>query len=192
MGLFGNKKSKIDLENIISVVLLEQTQLYGKKNNWGLSFGDTFGSPMVMEQTVPTDSRLKFSVTYRNGKKEIVEVLFGTAEADTLLQKAIDPEMTDSYGDTQKKESVPYKPVTVQKNQLPTGDYLIGRDIPVGTYDFTWAYGHGVIQKFKNDHDSTLGKVHIMKMWVPNMIMNTDSVFMLYAQRENCLKLPET
>ena len=40
MGLFGNKKSKIDLENIISVVLLEQTQLYGKKNNWGLSFGD--------------------------------------------------------------------------------------------------------------------------------------------------------
>ena len=36
MGLFGNKKSKIDLENIISVVLLEQTQLYGKKNNWDL------------------------------------------------------------------------------------------------------------------------------------------------------------
>ena len=47
MGLFGNKKNKIDLENIISVVLLEQTQLYGKKNNWGLSFGDTFGSPIL-------------------------------------------------------------------------------------------------------------------------------------------------
>ena len=31
MGLFGNKKSKIDLENIISVVLLEQTQLYGNE-----------------------------------------------------------------------------------------------------------------------------------------------------------------
>lgn len=157
MGLFGNKKSKVDLENIISVVLLEQTQLYGKKNNWGLSFGDTFGSPMVMEQTVPTGSRLKFSVTYRNGKKEIVEVLSGTAEADALLQKAIDPDITDSSGDTQQKESVPYKPITVQKNQLPTGDYLIGRDIPVGIYDFTWVYGHGVIQKFKNDHDSTLG-----------------------------------
>lgn len=157
MGLFGNKKSKIDLENIISVVLLEQTQLYGKKNNWGLSFGDTFGSPMVMEQTVPTGSRLKFSVTYRNGKKEIVEVLSGTAEADALLQKAIDPEITDSSGDIQQKESVPYKPITVQKNQLPTGDYLIGRDIPVGIYDFTWVYGHGVIQKFTNDHDSTLG-----------------------------------
>ena len=145
MGLFGNKKSKIDLENIISVVLLEQTQLYGKKNNWGLSFGDTFGAPMVMEQTVPTGSRLKFSVTYRNGKKEIVEVLSGTAEADVLLQKAIDPEITDSSGDTQQKESVPYQPITVQKNQLPTGDYLIGRDIPVGIYDFTWVYGHGVL-----------------------------------------------
>ena len=36
------------------------------------------------------------------------------------------------------------------------------------------------------------GQVHITKMWVPNMIMNTDSVFMLYAQRANCLKLPET
>lgn len=113
MGLFGNKKSKIDLENIISVVLLEQTQLYGKKNNWGLSFGDTFGAPMVMEQTVPTGSRLKFSVTYRNGKKEIVEVLSGTAEADALLQKAIDPEITDSSGDIQQKGSVPYKPITV-------------------------------------------------------------------------------
>lgn len=157
MGLFGNKKNKIDLKNIISVVLLEQTQLYGKKYNWGLSFGDTFGSPMVMEQTVPTGSRLKFSVTYRNGKKEVVEVLSGTAEADALLQKAIDPEITDSSGDVQQKESVPYKPITVQKNQLPTGDYLIGRDIPVGIYDFTWVYGHGVIQKFKNDHDSTLG-----------------------------------
>ena len=192
MGLFGNKKSKIDFENIISVVLLEQTQLYGKKNNWGLSFGDTFGSPMVMEQTVPTGSRLKFSVTYRNGKKEIVEVLSGTAEADALLQKAIDPDITDSSGDTQQKESVPYKPITVQKNQLPTGDYLIGRDIPVGIYDFTWVYGHGVIQKFKNDHDSTLGASTYYENVGANMIMNTDSVFTLYAQRENCLKLPET
>ena len=84
-------------------------------------------------------------------------MLSGTAEADALLQKAIDPEITDSSGDIQQKGSVPYKPITVQKNQLPTGDYLIGRDIPVGIYDFTWVYGHGVIQKFKNDHDSTLG-----------------------------------
>ena len=104
MGLFGNKKSKIDLENIISVVLLEQTQLYGKKNNWGLSFGNACGAPMIMEQTVPTGSRLKFSVTYRNGKKEIVEVLSGTVEADVLLQKAIDPEMPDSSNNIQQKK----------------------------------------------------------------------------------------
>lgn len=127
MGLFGNKKSKIDLENIISVVLLEQTQLYGMKNNWELSFGDAFGTPMVMEQTVPTGSRLKFSVTYRNGKKEIVEVLSGTVEADVLLQKAIDPEMLDSSNNIQQKESVLYQSIRLQKNQLPTGDYLIGR-----------------------------------------------------------------
>ena len=179
MGLFGNKKSKIDLENIISVVLLEQTQLYGKKNNWELSFGDTFGAPMVMEQTVPTGSRLKFSVTYRNGKKEIVEVLSGTAEADVLLQKAIDPEITDSSGDTQQKESVPYQPITVQKNQLES----------------TISHGFMVMESFRNSRMSMIilwGQVHIMKMWVSNMIMNTDSVFMLYAQRENCLKLPGT
>ena len=71
---------------------------------------------MVMKQTVPIGSRLKFSVTYRNGKKEIVEVLSGTAEADVLLQKAIDPEMSDSSNNIQQKESAPYQPIRLQKN----------------------------------------------------------------------------
>lgn len=155
MGLFGRKKGAIDFENIVSVVLIEQTHLYGKQNNWGLNFnGSTFGSPMVMDQTVPTGTKLKFSVTYRNGKKDLVEVMAGTSEADLLLQKAVDPDIpVDDSADIQE----PYQPVTVQKNQLPTGDYLIGRDIPAGTYDFTWVYGHGTIQKYINDKDTTLG-----------------------------------
>ncbi len=47
--------------------------------------------------------------------------------------------------------------VVLQKNQLPNGKYLVGRDIPAGIYDFTWIFGNGSIMKFKNDHDTTLG-----------------------------------
>lgn len=54
-------------------------------------------------------------------------MLSGTVEADVVLQKAIDPEMSGSSNNIQQKESVPYQTITAQQNQLPSGDYLIGR-----------------------------------------------------------------
>lgn len=35
----------------------------------------------------------------------------------------------------------------IQKNQLPNGRYVIGKDIPVGNYDFEALHGSGIIVK---------------------------------------------
>lgn len=159
MGLFTNKS--IDFDKIRSVVILEQTQLYKEKSNWGLSIGSTLGDSRAIAMdggNVPTCMEIKFSITYKNGKKEIVKATSGTELCDHLLQLAIDPaiESAARYSNN-TEEFYEYEPVSLGKNQLPNGDYLVGRDIPVGTYDFTWVFGRGDIMKFKNDHDTTLG-----------------------------------
>ena len=155
MGLFTNKS--IDFDKVSSVVILEQTQLYKGNSNWGLSFGSTLGDSRVIAMdggNVPVGMEIKFSVTYKNGKKEIIKATSGTELCDRLLQMAIDPAAVAPSGTTTSSE---YEPVSLGKNQLPNGDYLIGRDIPAGTYDFTWVFGSGDIMKFMNDHDTTLG-----------------------------------
>lgn len=50
-----------------------------------------------------------------------------------------------------------HAPAALGKNQLVSGSYLIGRDIPAGVYDLTWVYGNGRVLKFMNDHDTSLG-----------------------------------
>lgn len=34
MGLFSRQRNELDFENIVSLVILEQTQLYKNKSNW--------------------------------------------------------------------------------------------------------------------------------------------------------------
>lgn len=159
MGLFTNKS--IDFDKIQSVVILEQTQLYKGKSNWGISFGSTLGDSRVIAMdgsNVLAGMEIKFSITYKNGKKEIVKATSGTEFCDSLLQLAIDPSVERAARPMNSaEESSEYEPVSPGKNQLPNGDYLVGRDIPVGTYDFTWVFGSGDIMKFKNGHDTTLG-----------------------------------
>ena len=43
------------------------------------------------------------------------------------------------------------------KNQLPQGRYIIGRDLPEGTFDFTWVWGEGYLFLYKTDENTTLG-----------------------------------
>ena len=120
-----------------------------------------FGDSRVIAMdggNVPAGMEIKFSVTYKNGKKEIVKATSGTELCDQLLQMAIDPvEKSTAKPASNAEEPSEYEPVSLGKNQLPNGNYLIGRDIPVGTYDFTWVFGSGDIMKFENDHDTTLG-----------------------------------
>ena len=166
MGLFGKKKEKIDFDNIASVVIIEQTQLYINRSRWGVSFGSTRGDSrvMAMEGSTPAGAEIKFSVTYKNGRKEIVKAMSGTDLCDRLLQLALDPVPAQNDIQNDDKE---YFPVSLGKNELPAGRYLIGKDIPEGTYDFTWVWGNGFIHKYENDHDTTLGAC-TFSQWVGN------------------------
>lgn len=158
MGLFSRQRKELDFENIISVVILEQTQLYKNKSNWGVSFGSTLGDGHViaMDGRVPAGSEIKFSATYRNGKKEIIKAMSGTDVCDRILQLAVDPSLPQAQSAGVKAEKE-YSSVSVGKKELTSGQYIIGKDIPEGTYDFTWVWGKGSISKYKNDHDTTLG-----------------------------------
>lgn len=154
MGIFGKKKQKDVLKDAVSAVLLQQTNLYQEKSKWGMTFDpDKFmnGHTILTSETVPAGTELTFSVTYRDGRQEIMKATSGTVLCDRLLQMALDPAAKKASGNEQ------YAPVELQKNQLPNGDYLIGRDIPAGVYDFTWVFGEGQVHKYKNDHDTTLG-----------------------------------
>lgn len=156
MCLFGKKSEQIDIDNIASVVIIEKTQLYINRSRWGLSFGATIGDSrvMAMEGSTPAGAEIKFSVTYNNGRTEIVKAMSGTDLCDRLLQLALDPAPVQNSRQNDDKE---YSPVSLGKNELPAGRYLIGKDIPEGTYDFTWVWGHGSMGKYQNDHDTTLG-----------------------------------
>lgn len=164
MCLFRRKREKFDITNIISVVVLEKTQYYTDRRNWGLSYGSSWDDSRVfsMKETVPAGMEILFSVTYKDGNKETIKAKSGTEKCEKLLQLALDPpidEMDESYpNEIFSTESNTEKPiVSVGKNELPPGDYVIGKDIPPGTYDFTWVWGQGAILKFKNEHDTTLG-----------------------------------
>lgn len=163
---FFRRKQEIDFDNIVSVVILEHTQLYKSSRNLGLSFGSTMGDSRIIatEGNTPAGTEIKFSVTYKNGKKEIVKAMSGTELYDRLLQFAKDPPTVQnaaikptSVGKAKKDDDKSYTPVTLGKNELPAGRYIIGKDIPEGVYDFTWVWGNGSIMKFKNDHDTTMG-----------------------------------
>lgn len=152
-----NRKSQKQFSDIQSVVILEQTQIYEDKQNWGINFGsDGFfdNSAILMDGgTFPAGSIITFSVTYNDGTKEIIKETSGTNRCDKLLQMALDPNLEKEVLSNDEK----YTPITLRKNQLPAGNYIIGKDIPKGIYDFTWIFGSGMILKFRDEHDTTLG-----------------------------------
>lgn len=161
MRMNKKSKSKHTFDDIVFVVILERTQLYKNKNNWGLSFGNggLFDSHVIAMDggQVPDGTVITFSVTYKDGSKEIIKERSGTDKCNRLMQLAVDPPSAVKSGDVSPKYSEEYVPIQLQKNQLPQGSYIIGKDIPVGNYDFSWVFGSGVIKKYKNDHDTTLG-----------------------------------
>lgn len=162
MGIFSSLfgTNDIDTGNIKSVVLLNQTQLFTEEVRTGVSFGGTWGDSRVMKmaETVPTGTEFTFSVTYKDKTKKIIKAKNGTTVCDKLLQLVFDDEPVGenasvTQNEPKKREA---ESVTVGKNQLPAGVYIIGKDIPVGTYDFKWIWGSGSISKFK-DETTTLG-----------------------------------
>lgn len=117
-----------------------------------------------MSQSVPAGAELSFSVTYKTGRKKVLKVMSGTALADRLLQLAMDPdirrrEVKQAVGKSSKKVSHTSEKALIQlrKNQLPQGRYIFGKDLPVGTFDFTWVWGSGSIELYGTAENTTLG-----------------------------------
>lgn len=94
---------------------------------------------------IKTDIRFLFAVRYHDGSAQLIQTHEGTKTTMKLLQLCEDiasgriqppaPGPTISHG--------PAQPHKLGKNELPQGTYLIGRDIPAGTYDFFVVYGFG-------------------------------------------------
>ena len=168
MSIF--KQLKFNIDDIISVVILEQTQNYRTRTKSGLVFGNSLLNPDVVfmdGNSEPTGVTYTFSVTHKDGKKEIIKADSGTDRCDLLLQKSMDDDITnispasDEQEQPQKaKEPAPER----KKNQLPRGIYEIGKDIPAGTYDFHHVWGNGSLQKYMGD-DTTLGNNNLME-WI--------------------------
>ena len=161
---------KFNIEDIASVVILEQTQNYRTRTKSGLVFGNSLLNPDVVfmdGNSEPTGVTYTFSVTYKDGKKEIIKANSGTDRCDLLLQKSMDgdisniPPASDEQEQPKKaKEPAPER----KKNQLPRGIYEIGKDIPAGTYDFHHVWGHGSLQKYIAK-ETILGNNNLME-WI--------------------------
>lgn len=143
-----------NIDDVESVVIIEQTQNYKNKSKAGLLFGDNLFNPNVLfmdGNSEPTGSVYTFSVTLKNGEKKIVKERSGTTMCDELLQKALDPEYLSETDNQQVKETnitqpqPPTRAPELKKNQLPQGEYKIGVDIPEGRFDFHLEWGDGVI-----------------------------------------------
>lgn len=155
MGLFNKKK--ILIEDIISVVILEQTQNYSRKTKTGLVYGDSFFNPDVVfmdGNAEPIGTTYTFSVTLKDGRKEIIKADSGTSICDQLLQKALDYESVVPTDAPQVSRKAP----ELQKNQLPQGVYIVGKDIPEGVFDFHHVWGNGSIHVYKSE-DTILGNL---------------------------------
>lgn len=126
-------------------------------NRAGLVFGDSLLTPDVVfmdGNAEPAGCTYTFSVTYKGGKKEIVKAKSGTDLCDRLLQLSLDTSdmpMSD-VANGNKVQRAP----ELQKNQLPQGVHLIGKDIPAGVYDFHHVWGNGNLQLYRSE-ETTLG-----------------------------------
>lgn len=165
MGLF--KKKQRNIEDIVNVVILEQSQNYSRgKAKAGLAFGDSLLNPDVIfmdGELQPAGCTYTFSVTYRGGDKEIVKAVSGTALCDSLLQIAMDGG-NDTLPAGESPKATPEKAPELKKNQLSQGVYKVGQDVPAGTYDFHHVWGNGGLQVYRSEK-TTLGNCEITE-WI--------------------------
>ena len=95
---------------------------------------------------IKSDVRVLFIVKLNNGTAQIIQTREGTKETLRLLQLSEDTAngyVAPPPPPPPKSSTTPVKPYQLGKNELPQGSYLIGRDIPAGTYDFFVVYGTG-------------------------------------------------
>lgn len=158
MGLFNKKNFNMD--NVVSVVIIEQTQNYSKKSKAGFVFGDSVLNPDVIfmdGNAEPSGCTYTFSVTFKDGKKDIIKANSGTPICDKLLQRALDSETIVPLETNTVSKRYNTAP-ELQKNQLPQGIYKVGREIPAGVFDFHHVWGNGRIDVYKAE-ETILGNL---------------------------------
>lgn len=94
---------------------------------------------------IKTDVRFLFAVRYQDGSAQLIQTREGSQTTMKLLQLCDDIANGRIQPPTPgpKLSTEPAQPYKLGKNELPQGQYLIGRDIPAGTYDFFVVYGFG-------------------------------------------------
>ena len=95
---------------------------------------------------IKSDVRILFIARLNDGSAELIQAKEGSEASLKLLQLSEDTEngyVQPTPPPRPQASSEPAKPYQLGKNELPQGNYLIGRDIPAGTYDFFVVYGSG-------------------------------------------------
>jgi len=87
------------------------------------------------------DGRILFAVKLANGAAQLIQAREGTNESVKLLSLCGDIQPPTLQ--KPQSSSTPAQSYQLGKNELPQGRYLIGQDIPAGTYDFFVIYGSG-------------------------------------------------
>lgn len=153
----------LNVENHGSNVLVNYTKVYGDgaKKTCRTHVKDLGGyykffsaKPIVAAECIgkvylgliKNDVRILFIARLNDGSAELIQVKEGSEASLKLLQLSEDTQsgyVKPTPPPRQQVSSEPAKPYQLGKNELPQGTYLIGRDIPTGTYDFFVVYGNG-------------------------------------------------
>lgn len=141
--------NEIDFDNIVSVVIIDEVHIIKNQAKYGMIMSKNDWMPTVTTEPMPSGTECTFSITYRNGDKKIVKRRSMTKDCDRLMQFVLDPpqrdydisiDACDEPEENDKKKTSKQK---LEKNQLPRGEYIIGKDIPPGKYDFDLVFGNG-------------------------------------------------
>lgn len=158
---------------IQSAVVVSRTRVMKRVyQQSGFSIGSSGHSRLYWSaRNVPAGVVVVFEVTYTNGRVRRVRTNEGTGKYRKLMSytgKPPCPNVNQKY--TQREQvrvdSVETPPPEVKKNQLHQGVYVIGKDIPVGTYDLEWVWGNGCVHKFA-DETTALGASNYFQ-WIGN------------------------
>lgn len=112
---------------------------------YGAQSGKSIASAVFLKKVYcgifRNDVRMLFAVKLDSGMAQLMQVREGSSGCTRLLQ--LSKETASGPLPPTPPAPIPSKSYPLGKNELPQGEYLIGRDIPAGTYDFFVIYGTG-------------------------------------------------